>query len=54
MSERVQIYHPKIPGTRTTPETVSRHQYEVVWKAKGWRLHPPRTRKAAEVKEIDS
>ena len=34
----VQMYHPE--ASPDTPVEVTRHEYESVWKAVGWRLQP--------------
>lgn len=37
-NEVVQMYHPQ--ASPDTPQEVTRHEYESVWKARGWTLQP--------------
>lgn len=46
--ETVRVYHPDLDHTIDDPATVARRSYEEVWKAKGWRLHPPKQKKENE------
>lgn len=38
----MQIWHPDSPGTVDRPSVVSEHQFEICWKAKGWKPWPPK------------
>ena len=38
--DRVLMVHPAVKETSKAPVEVSRHEYESVWKAVGWKLQP--------------
>lgn len=40
-SDRVAMWHPDVPGTKTTPVLVSRKAYETTWRQIGWKEHRP-------------
>lgn len=57
MADRVLMWHPDVPDTRSSPVERDRRQFERVWKPKGWRLWTPSTARKketdAEEKETD-
>ena len=38
--DRVLMVHPNVKETKASPVEVSRHEFESVWKAVGWKLQP--------------
>lgn len=42
-NETVDMYHPE--ASPDTPVQVTRHEYESVWKAVGWKLRPASKKK---------
>lgn len=41
MDDRVQIWHPDVPGTRTNPSSVTRRA-AAAWATVGWLPWPPK------------
>ena len=40
MAEKVAMVHPDLPNTKDNPRIESKEGFEMVWKAKGWKLAP--------------
>ena len=38
----IQMWHPNVPGTKESPVTRTRRQFDDSFKAVGWRLWPPK------------
>jgi hypothetical protein len=51
VNDPVLMYHPDIKISALTPRAVPRQSFDLVWKAKGWRIWPPKVTRSKTTKE---